>query len=122
MKRKSAIITAFIILTTSQQAFAAYFCVRRTGIPNECFYDDPQQCQREALRSSGECITNPDAPIAIEFTGAQQFCAVSGTAGTCVYPDRGSCNAEAARTNGACVPNVPEATPPEDPFKPQRPY
>lgn len=122
MKNKPALITAFIILVTSQQVFAASYCVRRTGIPTECIYDDPGQCQREALRSDGECITNPDAPIAVQLTGAQQFCTVSGAAGMCIYPDRTSCNAEAARTQGACVPNTPEATPPEDPFKQQRLY
>jgi hypothetical protein len=120
--KRSAFFTAFIILVAGQQAFAASLCVRRTGIPNECLYDDPSQCQHEAMRSNGECITNPDAPVQIQLTGALQFCAVSGAAGTCIYPDRSSCNAEAARMHGACVPNLPEATPPEDPFKQQRLY
>jgi hypothetical protein len=103
-------------------ALASPFCVQVTGIPLQCMYVDPIQCQQEADRQGGICSSNPR-----EFVtpaGGLAYCTVeSGNVPNCAYPDRGSCASEARRKSGACVAATP-AKPPiaDDPYEVKRPY
>ena len=104
------------------QARAAPFCVQVTGIPLQCLYTDPGDCQREADRQGGRCAANPD-----EFrtpAGGLAFCVVqAGVAASCLYPDYSSCLDHASLVHGACVQATPAAPPKVvDPYQNQRPY
>lgn len=107
-------------------ALAAPFCVKVTGVPAQCLYVDPVQCQREAQRAGGRCDTNPR-----EFTApvsALGYClARAGNVLSCVYPAYADCENDARRLGGSCVaanrPSGPRPVkePGTDPFELKRP-
>jgi len=115
--------TCAILLLSVQPALAAPFCVENTGLPPQCLYVDPGQCQAEADRINGRCTANAES-----FTvpqGQSAFCVVeSGNAISCVYADLATCRQESARRHGACLaaPPPPALHTAPDPFAVQRPY
>ena len=121
-------IAAGFSLLFGAQAIAAPFCVQVTGIPDQCLYVDPAQCQNEALRQKGQCIAN--AAEVKAPPRAQAFCLVqSGNVLSCIYPDRADCDRDSRIMKGACMPalpgtsGLPTAPPPgEDPYAVKRPY
>jgi len=103
-------------------AVASPFCVELTGIPLQCMYADPAQCQHEADRLGGICAANPG-----EFAtpvGGMPFCTVeSGNVANCAYPDRGSCDTDSRRKKGTCIAATPGKPPiATDPYEVKRPY
>lgn len=112
-----------ILAISLQPALAAPFCVENTGIPAQCLYVDPGQCQSEANRTNGRCVANGASfPLP---QGQSPYCVVeSGTAISCVYPDLATCRQESARRHGACLaaPPPPALHAAPDPFAVQRPY
>lgn len=107
-------------------AAAAPFCVKVTGVPDQCLYVDPVSCQREASRLGGRCTTNARemaAPVA-----ALPYCLVqAGNAVSCVYPAHADCETDARRQGGTCVASksppgpAPVQRPGQDPFAVTRP-
>jgi hypothetical protein len=107
-------------------AMAAPFCVTVSGLPDQCLYVDPVQCQREAERQGGRCGANPDefeAPVS-----ALGYClAQAGNVVSCVYPAYSDCQTDAKRQGGACIAAKPPASPAPvtqpgiDPFGVSRP-
>lgn len=112
-----------ILALSAQSALAAPFCVENTGIPAQCLYVDPGQCQTEANRTNGRCTANPES-----FTvpqGQSAYCVVEpGNAISCVYPDLATCRQESVRRHGACLaaPPPPSLHAAPDPFAIQRPF
>lgn len=117
--RKSLIALAM----TAAPALASPYCVEVTGIPPQCLYVDPAQCQGEADRLGGRCTANADElklPV-----NQSPFCiAESGSVVTCGYPDLATCRSEAVRHRGACIaaPPPPALHAAPDPFAVKRPY
>jgi hypothetical protein len=112
-----------ILALSAPPALAAPFCVENTGIPPQCLYVDPGQCQSEANRTNGRCVANGESFKVPQ--GQSAYCVVeSGTAISCVYPDQATCRQESARRRGACVaaPSPPALHAAPDPFAIQRPY
>lgn len=117
---------AAFMVALSSAAKAAPFCVRVTGLPDQCLYADPAACQREAARQGGRCEANPaeiEAPVS-----AFNYClAQAGGVMSCVYPAFADCAGDARRLGGACVAAKPLATPNPvkqpgvDPYGVQRP-
>lgn len=107
-------------------ALAAPFCVKVTGLPDQCLYVDPAACQREANRAGGRCTTNAremPAPVA-----ALPYClAQPGNVMSCVYPAFADCDLDARRRGGTCVASqspkgpAPVQRPGQDPFAVTRP-
>ncbi|HMA49204.1 MAG TPA: hypothetical protein VKP60_05585 [Magnetospirillaceae bacterium] len=127
MTLQRTLFAAGVSLLLTSQSIAAPFCVQVTGIPDQCLYVDPGQCQNEAQRQKGQCIAN-----AAEIKApprAQAFCLVtSGSVLSCIYPDRADCDKDSARLKGACMPalptpsEVPAPPPGVDPYQVKRPY
>jgi hypothetical protein len=121
MKWTLIALTVSLALLAARKSEAASFCVRVTGIPNQCMFDDPVLCQREAQRQGGECALNPASPPVM--TSSSLFCVVDASLiASCVYPDRTTCNVEASRRKGACVQNLESPYPEADPYKEKRLY
>lgn len=127
MKRShGTVLGALTLLLVPLPAMAAPFCVKVTGVPAQCLYVDPAQCQREAQRAGGRCDTNPreyTAPVS-----ALGYClAQAGNALSCVYPAYADCENDARRLGGSCVAAAkpkgprPAAEPGKDPFELTRP-
>lgn len=119
------LIVAWVIsLAAILPAAAAPFCVEVEGLPLQCLYVDPGQCQQEATRLGGRCAANPselNTPM-----GRGRFCIVEAIGAiSCIYPDRATCDAESSRRNTACIAATapaPKVTPAHDPFAIRRPY
>lgn len=126
MKAGVLLIGTLVAATLSPAAIAAPFCVKVTGLPDQCLYSDPVPCQKEAQRQGGRCDANPaefEAP-----TSTFNYClALSGGVTSCVYPAYSDCQGDARRLGGACVAAKPLATPNPvkqpgvDPYGVQRP-
>jgi hypothetical protein len=121
------LFTAGFGLLLASQSIAAPFCVQVTGIPDQCLYVDPAQCQNEAQRQHGQCSANP-AEIKAQ-PRAQAFCLVQASnVMSCIYPDRADCDRDSKTIKGACMPalltpqEVPAPAPGVDPYQVQRPY
>jgi hypothetical protein len=95
-----------LALGCSPAALAAPFCVNVTGIPQQCLYADPANCQREAHRLGGRCTANP-AELMTPVSAARYCLAQGGGVMSCVYPAYADCETDAGRLGGACI-----ATPP----------
>ena len=125
--RRNLLIAAFSAVY-SFGALAAPFCVDVTGLPQQCYYVDPTQCQAEAHRQNGQCIAN--ANEIKTPPRSQAFCLITtGNAMSCTYPDRADCESDSSRLRGACIPslNTPDANTPApppgvDPYQVKRPY
>jgi hypothetical protein len=116
------LLSSLICLAAAGPVQASPFCVQVTGIPLQCLYADPAQCQQEADRLGGICASNP-----AEFAtpaGGSAFCTVEhGNVPNCVYADRRSCTDDARRKSGTCIAATPEHPPKAtDPFEVKRPY
>jgi hypothetical protein len=103
-------------------ASASPFCIQLTGIPLQCEFVDPAECEKEAGRLGGVCAANP-----AEFTtqaGTSGFCTVEGgNIPSCLYSDRSTCMTEARQRGGACIEAVPAKAPKAvDPYQIFRPY
>lgn len=103
MTRIGAILAGGLLLAgLVPAAAAAPFCVKVTGIPDQCLYVDPTACQKEANRAGGRCITNDrefQRPVA-----ALPYClARAGNVMSCVYPAHADCETDAKRLGGTCV-------------------
>ena len=112
-----------IPLVMAAPLHAAPLCVEVLGVPRQCLYVDPAQCEREAARQGGNCTGNP-AELRTPRTAAR-FCTVeSGNALVCAYADRATCRAAAARRGGACIEASRPAGAPAvvDPYQVRRPY
>ena len=128
MTLRPNLIAAGLGLLISADALAAPYCVQVTGIPDQCLYVDPAQCQAEALRQKGQCSANVNEVQAPPRS--QAFCLVqSGNVLSCIYPDRADCDKDSVRLKGACMPAIPgtsglpTAPPPGvDPYAVKRPY
>jgi len=123
--RIAALASLGLLLTAP--VLAAPYCVDVTGIPQQCLYVDPAQCQAEALRQKGECVANSAEVKAPPR--AQAFCLVqSGNVLSCIYPDRADCDRDSKTLKGACMPalptpqEVPAPPPGVDPYQVKRPY
>lgn len=107
-------------------AAAAPFCVKVTGVPDQCLYVDPVSCQREATRAGGRCTTNArefEAPVS-----ALPYClARAGNVMSCVYSAHADCETDARRLGGTCVASkrpagpAPVQRPGQDPYALTRP-
>jgi hypothetical protein len=112
---------ASLLVAAALPAQAAPFCMDVTGIPLQCIYADPGDCQRDSARQGGYCTANPTEIRTPPGLG--QFCVVAGGgAAQCIYPDRISCFNEAQRQGGACVEANATISGTPDPFRVQRPY
>jgi hypothetical protein len=103
-------------------AAAAPYCVQLTGLPLQCLYVDPGQCQHEADKQGGICAANP-----AEYTtpaGGMPYCTIeSGNVANCVFADRQSCSNEARQKNGMCIAATPQRpSTAYDPYELKRPY
>jgi hypothetical protein len=126
MSVRAKIVAALAGIAIWSPAMAAPFCVQVTGVPPQCLYVDPTQCQQQANHAGGQCGVNPaeiKAPVSVF-----PYCLVSsGNVMTCVYPDRATCNTDATRQGGACLASTelpkPATTPipGEDPYRLVRP-
>ncbi|MFV3129071.1 hypothetical protein [Niveispirillum sp. KHB5.9] len=124
MKRIGLMLVGAFLL--AGPAAAAPYCVKVTGIPDQCLYVDPVSCQREANRAGGRCTTNArefEAPVA-----AQPYClATAGNVMSCVYAVHADCETDAKRQGGTCIASKrpaspqPVAQPGQDPFAVTRP-
>jgi hypothetical protein len=115
--------TVAMLMLGAQAALAAPFCVENTGLPQQCLYVDPGECQKEADRIDGRCVANAESFSLPQ--GQSAFCVVeSGTAVSCIYPDLASCHRESERRHGACLaaPPLPTLHSAPDPFAVKRPY
>ena len=126
MTYRNLLIAAFGAVD-SAGALAAPFCVDVTGLPQQCYYVDPNSCRTEATRQGGQCTAN--ANELQTPPRAQAFCLVTaGNAMSCTYPDRADCDRDSARLKGACVPanssdpTIPAPAPGVDPYQVKRPY
>lgn len=122
MMRNAISIGVLLAASLVTQARAAPFCVQVTGIPLQCLYADPGDCQREAIRQGGRCAVNPR-----EYrtpAGGDAFCVIqAGVAASCIYVDYASCNDHANLVHGACVGATPAAPPKVvNPYQNQLPY
>lgn len=108
--RISGGIAALVLATLpmSRPAQAAPFCVQVSGIPDQCLYVDPAQCQREATRQGGRCGLNP-AESVTPLSPVPYCLVMAGNQVSCLYPDRSHCDADAVRQGGACVAAIPPA-------------
>lgn len=124
MRRLSLLSVTLLLLTGP--VLAAPFCVKVTGLPDQCLYVDPAACQREANKAGGRCTTNArevKAPVA-----ALPYClAQPGNVMSCVYPAFADCETDAKRRGGTCVASqsapgpAPVQRPGQDPFAVTRP-
>ena len=124
---KAKLFVAMLSLTPVFPALSAPFCVEQTGLPLQCYYVDPAQCQREAIRQNGRCSANPSEIKSP--SNAQAFCLVqAGGLQSCIYPDVADCQSDAARHGGACLASIPAPPPAPNPapgtdmFAVKRPY
>jgi len=121
MKWTLLAFTVALALFSARKSEASPLCLRMTGVPAQCMYDDPVLCQRESQRQGGECALNPAAPPMVASNS--MFCVIDASLiASCVYPDRVTCNQEAAQRRGACVQNLTSPYPEADPFREQRQY
>ncbi len=128
MSTRSNLLIAAFSAVYSFGALAAPFCVDVTGLPQQCYFVDPNSCRAEATRQRGQCVANVN-----ELTTpprSQAFCLVTaGNAMSCTYPDRAACDSDSVRFKGACIPsnNTPDGVksapaPGVDPYQVKRPY
>ena len=127
MTLRRTLTLAGLGLLMSAQTVAAPYCVDVTGIPQQCLYVDPAQCQQDAQRQRGQCVANPNEVQAPPRS--QAFCLVqSGNVLSCIYPDRADCDRDSVRLKGACMPALPvqpegaPLAPGVDPYQVKRPY
>lgn len=111
----------------SAGAFAAPFCVDVTGLPQQCYFVDPNSCRLEAARQGGQCTAN--ANELQTPPRSQAFCMVTaGNAMNCTYPDRAECDRDSTRFKGVCIPantsdpTIPAPAPGVDEYQVKRPY
>ena len=126
MTLRKLLIVAFSA-AYSVGALASPFCVDVTGLPQQCYYADPNQCRVEATRQGGQCIAN--ANEVSTPPRSQAFCLITaGNAMSCTYPDRADCDRDSRRIGGACVPTnsydplIPAPAPGVDEYQVKRPY
>ena len=56
MSKRSNLLIAAFSAVYSFGALAAPFCVDVTGLPQQCYFVDPNSCRAEATRQRGQCV------------------------------------------------------------------
>lgn len=125
MRRLFALLVLGAAVSIGGPVTAAPFCTLQTGIPLQCLYNDPGECQLEAENQGGRCVANPAEYRTPPITSGQYCVVESGGVSTCYYPDYASCQDIADERGGACIAAMP-APPPKnrgfDPYEVKRPY
>jgi hypothetical protein len=104
-KRFLFTIMSFAVITISQLACAAPFCVSVQGIPAQCHFVDAVQCQKISYESGGICTVNRDEFLVLSGSGA--YCTIdSSRYANCSYSDRATCEKEALASSMVCIDNT----------------
>lgn len=96
-------VFAAVLLGAAAPAQAAPFCVtQQDGRTSQCYYEDIDECRRDAARQDGYCTANVAELHNIPATGSNVCLIETSRAVRCLYVDLRSCQQDAARAEGVC--------------------
>jgi hypothetical protein len=114
-------ILVFALISFSQSARSAPFCVEGDGIPAQCVYYDAKQCWQDADRQKGYCSAN-FSELSLTETDNSICMIDSARVPVCGYQNIQSCQSEAKRRNAVCFQNAGTVAS-DDPYRLERaPY
>ncbi len=100
------ILAAALIATlalSAAPAEAAPFCVSaQSEKVIQCYYEDIDECQRDAALQDGYCTVNIATLPTLPESGSRVCLMESSRNIRCLYVDLASCQIDANRSDGAC--------------------